>query len=201
MFVRSILYSCLFCLLLLSLSGCTLPTKQNDPGNIWEQYLPVDETDSPPNLPLDSITETGRNLDAAILGEGFFQYIDPLTDELCYSRNGHFEVDASGSLIITASNGSNNFVIGCPLVPEIIIPDDAERVQIDDDGTVWITRRGDSSLQHAGQIIVATFSNPEGLHRIDQYRYRSTEASGSAMPYVPGNGGTGLLKSQYLETN
>jgi len=143
---------------------------------------------------LGSITETGRDLDIAITGEGFFQCTDPFTGEIFYSRAGNFSVNATGMLVLGSAH------TGRLVEPVITIPDGTEKIQIDDSGLVWVAQNGDvEQLQNIGQIELATFINPEGLLRVGENLYRETESSGVATVNNPGINGTGKLKSQHLE--
>ena len=187
---RLFLLTCLLCFVLPLWSGCSLTTNRQEPDSFWEQYLPTDETSIPP----DSFTETNRDLDVAIIGEGFFQVFDFLTGECYYTRHGHFNINAHGELV------TGSFPIARPLHPNILVPEDTVKIQIHDDGTVWVTLKGKKQQQQeVGVIELATFNNPEGLHRVDENLYSETEASGTATLHVPGTNGTGVLKSQYLE--
>jgi flagellar basal-body rod protein FlgG len=143
---------------------------------------------------LGSITETGRQLDVAITGEGFFQCTDSFTGEIFYSRAGNFNVNANGMLVLGSAH------TGRLVEPNITVPDGTQAVQIDDSGLVWVVQNGDvQALQNIGQIELATFINPEGLLRVGENLYRETEASGVATVNNPGINGTGMLKSQHLE--
>ena len=143
---------------------------------------------------LGSITETGRDLDVAITGEGFFQCTDPFTGEIFYSRAGNFNVNNNGMLVLGSAH------TGRLVEPVITIPDGTEKIQIDDSGLVWVAQNGDvQQLQNIGQIELATFINPEGLLRVGENLYRETESSGVATINNPGLNGTGMLKPQHLE--
>ena len=143
---------------------------------------------------MGSITETGRDLDVAIAGEGFFQCTDEFTGEIFYTRAGNFSVNPAGTLVI----GSAHY--GRPVEPLITVPDGTEKIQIDDSGLVWVAQNGDvSQLQNIGQLELATFINPEGLLRVGENLYRQTESSGMATVNNPGINGVGKLKSQHLE--
>ena len=143
---------------------------------------------------LGSITETGRDLDVAITGEGFFQCTDPFTAEIFYTRAGNFSLNADGTLVL----GSGH--TGRLVEPVITVPANTEKVQIDASGMVWVAQNGDvQQLQQIGQIELATFINPEGLLRVGENLYRETEASGVAIVNNPGINGTGMLKDQHLE--
>ena len=143
---------------------------------------------------LGSITETGRELDVAIGGEGFFQCTDPFTGEIFYTRAGNFSLNTDGMLVLGSSH------TGRLVEPAITVPANTEKIQIDDSGMVWVAQNGDvQQLQQIGQIELATFINPEGLLRVGENLYRETEASGGAIVNNPGINGTGILKSQHLE--
>jgi len=143
---------------------------------------------------MGSISETGRELDVAIAGEGFFQCTDPFTNEIFYSRAGNFSVNREGMLTLGSSH------VGRLVEPPITIPQNTEKIQIDDSGMVWVAQNGDvQQLQLVGQLELATFINPEGLLRVGENLYRETEASGNAVTNNPGTNGTGRLLSQHLE--
>ena len=143
---------------------------------------------------LGSISPTGRDLDVAITGTGFFQCRDPFTNEIFYTRAGNFSINPNGTLVIGSTHN------GRPIEPEIQIPENVEKVQIDDSGMVWVVQNGDvQALQLAGQIELATFINPEGLLRMGENMYRETEASGVAQVNNPGFNGTGTVRAQHLE--
>ena len=83
------------------MSDCTLlsgnnETVQNSIPAEWE----YEQKDFPPDFPMDSITETYRDMDIAIIGEGFFRLADTENGELVYTRNGHFSVDSSGCFVL-----------------------------------------------------------------------------------------------------
>ena len=143
---------------------------------------------------LGAITDTGRDLDVAITGEGFFQCTDPFTGEIFYSRAGNFSLNTEGMLVLGSAH------TGRLVEPVITVPDGTQKIQIDDSGLVWVAQNGDvQQLQNIGQIELATFINPEGLLRVGENLYRETESSGVAIVNNPGINGTGMLKSQHLE--
>ena len=143
---------------------------------------------------MGSITQTGRHLDVAIAGTGFFQCVDPFTGEIFYTRAGNFSLDDNGTLLLGSSHNRR------PVEPVIMVPENTSAIQINDDGTIWIAQNGDvQALQTIGQLELATFINPEGLLRVGENLYRQTEASGMATINNPGENGTGMLRSQHLE--
>ncbi|MBL7139354.1 MAG: flagellar hook-basal body complex protein, partial [Planctomycetes bacterium] len=72
------------------------------------------------------LENTGRELDLAILGDGFFTVRMPSGEER-YTRDGSFRVNANGELV-TAS--------GYVVEPGVTIPSDARSVAVGADGTV-----------------------------------------------------------------
>lgn len=141
-----------------------------------------------------ALTETGRDLDVAITGDGFFRCTDPFSDEIVYTRAGNFSINSNGMLVIGSSHS------GRLLEPNVQIPDGVQKVQIDDSGIVWVVQNGEvQQLQNIAQIELATFINPEGLLRIGENMYRETQSSGEAVLNNPGINGTGMLKAQHLE--
>ncbi len=86
-----------------------------------------------------ALETTGRTLDVAILGDGFFAVQDPQGGN-GMTRNGSFQIDANGYL--TTSSGA--FVIG-----------QNGRIQLDA-GTVAISETGQITVggQNAGQLLI-----------------------------------------------
>jgi flagellar basal-body rod protein FlgG len=131
---------------------------------------------------------TGRNLDVAIRGDGFFQVTMPDGD-IRYTRDGALLVNAEGQLV-TAT--------GYQLEPAISIPTDASSIEIAADGGVNVTDpAGVTSV--VGTIQLARFSNPSGLSSEGNNLYASTEASGAAVIGTPGQDGLGEIQSGFLE--
>ena len=71
---------------------------------------------------------TGRNLDVAIEGDGFFQItLDEST--IAYTRDGSFKMDANGSLTTTD---------GYQLMPPVQIPQNTKEITITPQGMVYV---------------------------------------------------------------
>ena len=143
---------------------------------------------------LGSITETGRSLDVAITGEGFFQCIDSFTGDIFYTRAGNFNINEGQALVLGSAH------TGRLVEPAINIPVGTTHIQIDDSGIVWVALNGDvQQLQEVGTLELATFINPEGMIRVGENLYRETAASGPPTVNNPGINGTGMLKEKHLE--
>lgn len=132
---------------------------------------------------------TGRNLDLAIDGEGFFA-VTLLDVGTGYTRNGSLCVDADGKIV----TGEGHTVL-----PEITLANDTLEIAIGPDG--WITGRtagSPSSTTRFGQLTIHRFVNPAGL-RLANGIYHQTDASGQPITCAPGLIGLGCLKQGFLE--
>lgn len=132
---------------------------------------------------------TGRSLDMAIEGNGFFQISRP-DGIIAYSRDGSFELNSKGE-VVTAD--------GLPLSPSITIQDAVE-ISIGTDGTVFV-KGSDGSLKNVGQIMLANFANPSGLESAGKNLYTETVASGAPIVTAPGSQGAGGIYQGVLENS
>ena len=130
---------------------------------------------------------TGRNLDLAIEGQGFFQLNDP-SGETVYTRAGNLSINANGQLVAGSAN------TGRVVEPQITIPQDATDIAISAEGIVSFRQQGSQDLQQAGQLNLAVFQNPEGLMKLGENLYSQTPASNSAIVAVPGQNGIGFIR-------
>ncbi|MDR4509189.1 MAG: flagellar basal-body rod protein FlgG [Candidatus Brocadiaceae bacterium] len=138
-----------------------------------------------------NLQNTGRSLDLAIGGNGFFQISRP-DGTIAYTRDGSFELNSKGELV-TAE--------GLPLSPSITILD-AKEISVGTDGTVYV-KGGDSSgtIQNVGQIMLATFPNPAGLDALGRNLFAETIATGAPVVSIPGEQGTGEVVQGFLENS
>ncbi len=140
------------------------------------------------------LEDTGRPLDVAIRGHGFFQVriYDDIGGGIGYTRDGSLFTNANGDLVV---GGPDGFI----LEPNINIPEDALTVDITPDGRVNVTTAGSNTPQSIGVIELATFINPEGLVKIGSNVYVASEAAGEPMINEPGAGGAGTLLNRFIE--
>jgi len=136
-----------------------------------------------------NLEQTDNPLDLVIEGDGFFQILLP-DGTIAYTRDGSFKKDGNGRIVT-----SDGFF----LEPEIIIPEDAVEVAVGADGTVSVKLAGDSDFQEIGQIELARFINPAGLHSVGGNLYLATEASGPPIVGIAGLDGLGNLRQGFLE--
>ena len=133
--------------------------------------------------------ETHNNLDVAIQGDGFFQVQMP-DGRIGYTRDGAFKLDANGNMVTSD---------GYKLIPNITLPADTVQVSIGTDGTVSILEAGQTKTQQVGQIQLANFINPAGLHSLGSNLYVNTSASGDPIVDNPGSSGLGSLRQGFVE--
>ncbi|GAA7693775.1 flagellar basal-body rod protein FlgG [Helicobacter pylori] len=133
--------------------------------------------------------ETENNLDVAITGKGFFQVQLP-DGTTAYTRSGNFKLDEQGNLVTSE---------GYLLIPQITLPEDTTQVDIGVDGTVSVTQGLQTTSNVIGQITLASFVNPAGLHSMGDNLFSITNASGDAIVGNPDSQGLGKLRQGFLE--
>ncbi|MGT0091216.1 flagellar basal-body rod protein FlgG [Helicobacter pylori] len=133
--------------------------------------------------------ETENNLDVAITGKGFFQVQLP-DGTTAYTRSGNFKLDEQGNLVTSE---------GYLLIPQITLPEDTTQVNIGVDGTVSVTQGLQTTSNVIGQITLANFINPAGLHSMGDNLFSITNASGEAIVGNPDSQGLGKLRQGFLE--
>lgn len=136
------------------------------------------------------IQPTGRALDVAIAGPGFFQLSLP-DGRTAYTRDGALRVDTQGRLV-----GSS----GAPLAPEVTIPPGTRGVLITRDGRILAEVAGEGQRE-LGRFALARFANPDGLLAIGDNLLLATEQSGPPAVGAPGGGGFGELAPGSLEAS
>jgi flagellar basal-body rod protein FlgG len=134
---------------------------------------------------------TGRPLDVAIEGDGFFQVQRP-DGTTGYTRDGSFTISDSGSLV------TND---GYMVLPGVTIPQDASNIAISATGIVSVTTAGSSQPVELGRIELARFLNPNGLMALGENQYAETPASGQPLLGFPQEDGFGRLTQGSLESS
>lgn len=142
------------------------------------------------NFEMGNPVSTSRDLDMMIRGDGFFMVQLP-TGEMGYKRDGSFYKSSTGRI---------ETIEGYPLQPEITVPAGAKRLEITDDGTVWVMMN-ESERQQVGQVQLATFVNNGGLKAMGKNIFLATEASGAANVLPPNQSPAGSIMQNYLESS
>lgn len=140
-----------------------------------------------------SLQSTGRVLDLAISGDGFFQVQDGDDNGLVYSRAGNFYLDSVGNLV----NGDGKYLVGETDTPINIDPT-AQSMSIGQDGSVSYVD-ADGLLTPVDIIQLVKFPNSGGLTKVGSNYFQESPASGEPVPGVPLTSGLGGVESGFLE--
>jgi flagellar basal-body rod protein FlgG len=135
------------------------------------------------------LEQTGRNLDIAIEGEGFFQIQLP-NGETAFTRDGSFQISDQGVLVTSS---------GYAVQPQIRVPNDAAELTIGETGIVSVRRAKDTEATEIGRIELARFANPSGMLSLGQNLFGATPASGQPIRGFPNDDGLGRLQQGSLE--
>jgi len=135
------------------------------------------------------VSQTGEQLDVAIVGDGFFRITGPDGD--LFTRDGAFKVGPNGE--VTNSQGM-------PAPDFRAVPNGATSFVIDASGSVSYQNDAGENVG-SGQIKMVTFRNASGLLALGGNLFRETDASGGPIIGDPGQDGAGTLQQGYLETS
>lgn len=134
-----------------------------------------------------SIIDTGRPLDLAVQGEGFFKVL-MAGDREGFTRDGNFSVDLEGNLV----TASGHRLAGVKLSPNY------EKIYFDNEGMITTEASGETS--EAGQITLYRFPRADSLLAIGENIFISNPASqGEVLSGKPGSEGFGALRQGGLE--
>lgn len=109
-----------------------------------------------------SMKTTGNQFDLAINGQGYFQVQTPLG--IRYTRAGHFQIDAEGTLV----NPDGYPVLGAD-GGQITIPENAKSVSINGAGQIAVDG------EEVGQVGVMEFANEQAMVRYGNSLYSAEE--------------------------
>ncbi len=133
--------------------------------------------------------KTGSELDLAIEGDGFFQVSLP-DGETAYTRDGSLKKDSTGRLVTADGN---------PLLPEIVVPENATKIAIGTDGSIMAFMDDESQGTEIGVLELARFGNPSGLRSLGSNLLQESTSSGAPILGRPGGLGFGSLAQGFLE--
>lgn len=136
------------------------------------------------NMQQGAAQTTGRTLDCAIQGNGYFIVKKDAaggTDETntFYTREGIFYTDTNGDLV-----NANGYYICDSGGGVINVGTDVQSLSISDKGEIF--KNGDTTAV-IGPIGLATFANDNGLAKAGQNLYMSSAASGASTKGVVGD--------------
>lgn len=163
-----------------------------------------------PLMEQGSLAYTGRSLDLAVIGEGFFRVIRP-DGSYAYTRGGNFSLDAEGNLTLPG---------GIRLDPVLNLQEreneiDLSTLSISPNGAVLARSypggggeilSGDGEELSGGMIKLGEmqlyrFINPGSLFNMGDNLFVPSEASGPPVAGTPGENGFGSLQQCYLENS
>lgn len=132
---------------------------------------------------------TGRPLDLAIEGEGFFQVELP-GGGIAYTRDGSLTLSDRG--LLTTHGGH-------ALVPSVSVPAEASELTVSRGGIVTVVLPGRPEPLEIARLELARFSNAPGLRALGENLYAETPASGPPVVGLPQEDGFGRLLQGALE--
>ena len=159
---------------------------------------------------LGALEQTGRSLDLAINGDGFFATANPASGDLTFTRNGNLQIvssgelqDANGDLVqafpVDANGDPTSAVPANVVVPTANAAGSTlSSVSIDQRGVVSAAY-SDGSNEPIAQIALASFPSTGGLRAIGQTKWEASAASGAPAYGDPGAGNFGQLMAGSLE--
>jgi len=143
------------------------------------------------------LQNTGRALDLAIDGNGWFIVTPDDGNTRYYTRDGIFYVDNEGNLVnssgyMVLDNGGDVINLGT---------DGIATLNIGKDGTITATDLDGDDISPGDPIGLAMFPNQDGLERIGRNVYIKSVVSGGPLDEfgTPDSGGYGTINSGYLE--
>lgn len=142
-----------------------------------------------------NMQSTENDFDFAVSGDGFFVVTDTRGNEI-YTRDGSFKlsVDEANATLVTSDGFYVQGTDG-----NIELGEDVEKVQVDYDGNVLVTRAGEEESENVGTIRLVKFPNPAGLEAVGKNFYTSTEASGELSENEDGSNGE--IWQGFIETS
>lgn len=163
------------------------------------------------NFSLGAIEQTGRSLDLAIDGDGFFAVRNAETGETFFTRNGNFRIDGAGRL--TDNTGARLLLTPTDAAGVVTAPGTVTDGQVPvfnaagaELANVTVERNGvvlaayaDGSVEAVGRVALANFVAPDGLKAKGSSRWEATGLSGAPAFTTPAVGRAGQLLSGALE--
>lgn len=138
-----------------------------------------------------TLTETGRDLDIAIIGDGLFEFSEGDSGKV-YSRDGRLSVNADGQLVHKQT--------GRVLQPPISIPMDAQQVLVTPDGEFCFQDTDMGNWYQSDQLQLVMFNlNEDQLVPCGDGFFRPGPNSTTPMSVTPGDHGSGSIHAGWHE--
>ncbi len=143
---------------------------------------------------------TGRTLDLAISGRGFFGVKDGESGQIKFTRDGTFSVDSEGYLV-------NSMGMRVELSEESGYPIDSKYIndiRIDDKGNIYRFEREDGAekppRKDIGRIELFSVANVSGLTKVGNNLFMENNTTGEVTRLSDDAEGFGTIHSGYLES-
>ncbi|MDQ2079940.1 flagellar basal-body rod protein FlgG [Xanthobacteraceae bacterium Astr-EGSB] len=170
-------------------------TQTSDQGNIVPVGVDIGSgvrlVGTPRIMTQGTPTQTDKDLDVAIRGEGYFK-IERNDGTYAYTRDGSFERDGQGRLV-TAN--------GLLVQPGITIPENASQITINPQGQVSVNIGTSTTATIIGQLTLTRFINKAGLEAIGDNLFVETPASGAPQDGIANTDGMGDILQKYVESS
>ena len=144
------------------------------------------------NMTQGALQQTGRPLDLAIVGQGFFEVTND--NRTYYARYGRLSKNCDGDLCLRY--GQQDLM----LQPPINIPSDIVRIVVNSDGAVLAWHADDDAATELGSLQLTNFPNPDGLERRGML-FQTSERSGPPQTSSPNQQGAGRVHQGFLESS
>lgn len=142
-------------------------------GNINGEPNPIPKLQTQASLEQGGMRMTGRQLDVAVSGNGFFQVETALGTR--YTRSGSFFVNADGSLVT-----KEGYSVSGDGGPISLTPEDFE-IKIGEDGTISATTP-EGTQEVRGKLGVFKFDDPSALKKVGNSLFISEAGGVTAEP-------------------
>ncbi|MBD3109438.1 flagellar basal body rod protein FlgG [Bacillus sp. AGMB 02131] len=139
-----------------------------------------------------NLQSTGRLLDLAISGDGYFVLQNEDASNTSFTRAGNFYLDVDGHLV----NSDGLYVMSTDKGKITIDPENSKDISISTDGTVSFINL-DGATETAGTIQLAKFANTAGLQKAGNNLFVETTNSGA--PIYEARDTLGTIESSMLE--
>jgi flagellar basal-body rod protein FlgG len=138
-----------------------------------------------------ALTQTDNDLSMAVDGRGYF-IINMPDGSQSYTRDGSFKLSPEGAIVTNE---------GYELDPGINIPQDAIKIEVNQEGVISAFNGNNLEPVELGQINLATFINETGMRSLGGNLYAETPASGEAEILNPNDPGAGRIRQGFLEAS
>ncbi len=136
------------------------------------------------------LLNTGYKLDLAIVGKGWFQI--KKDGKIYYTRCGTFHQSVKRKIVTEE---------GYSLEPALIIPKHVEKLEIQEDGSVFSRQPGKNRLVKLGNIQLALFDNEQGLVEVERNLYAESTEAGEVYVFKACENGAGRVMQGFLDSS